>query len=438
MIISVDRRFVASWDPVRLSMENNQSEPTKSGKVGPPEKSSIENYHEGDIKSYEREKRENQIKESEERFRLLVESAPYAIVLTDDEGGIRLINRQTEALFGYERNELIGKPIETLLPTRFRPNHFGYRNSFYHDPQTRPMGVGRDLYGLHKDGYEIPVEIGLTPLRSQDKVMVLSTIVDITERKKNEEKLLLKNEELARYNEELKARTSQLIQSEKMSALGTLIAGVAHELNNPITGILNYAQYCKKNVAPDSKLIEVLDDLVFETKRCAEIVKNLLTYSYFTSVGEQSPTTETANVKEIIKRVCSLFAHLLNDIQLNLDIESDLPEFHIQANKLQQVISNIIKNAIDAMENSSQKEIYIKAYKDSGECHLIIDDTGKGISTPDLSKIFDPFYTTKDVGKGTGLGLSVSRSIIEEYNGKISLESEVGKGTRFHIKFPTN
>jgi len=300
------------------------------------------------------------------------------------------------------------------------------------------MGVGRDLYGLHKDNYEIPVEIGLTPMRTKDKLMVLSTIVDITERKKNEERLLQKNEELARYNEELKARTSQLIQSEKMSALGTLIAGVAHELNNPITGILNYAQYCKKNSPPDSRLTEVLDDLVSEAKRCAEIVKNLLTYSYYSSGGGESISNETANVNEVIKRVTNLFSYLLKDINLQIDTEVDLPDFHIQANKLQQVISNIVKNSIDAMEDISNKAITIKAYHNHSHCCLTIEDTGQGIEPERLTKIFDPFYTTKDVGKGTGLGLSVSKSIIEEYNGEINVESQVGIGTRFYIKFPVN
>lgn len=424
--------FIIQFDAGMLGSEDLPNE------VSNDEFSRAEKFKGYDSAGYEHAKRDIQIKESEERFRSLVESAPYAIVLTDDTGIIRLINRQTEVLFGYERNELLGKPIETLLPQRFRTNHLHYRNSFYHDPLSRPMGVGRDLYALHKNDYEIPVEIGLTPLRSQDKLMVLSTIVDITERKKNEENLLQKNKELARFNEELKARTSQLIQVEKMSALGTLIAGVAHELNNPITGILNYAQYCRKNVPSDSKVANVLDDLVFEAKRCTEIVSNLLTYSYVTSGGEKASPYEETNVKDIIKRVCALFNHLLYDIKLTLDIQEELPKFRIQANKLQQVVANILKNAIDAMDTRSNKEIMIKAYSDPEKCHLVIEDTGKGISNDDLLKIFDPFYTTKEVGKGTGLGLSVSKSIIEENNGEISLESEVNKGTRFHIAFPLN
>jgi PAS domain S-box-containing protein len=383
----------------------------------------------------ERTAKEIQIRESEERFRSLVESSPNAIVLTDDQGVIRLINRQTENLFGYERNELIGKPIEVLLPERFRKNHVSYRDEFYADPNARPMGVGRDLYAVHKDGHETAVEIGLTPLRSEDMLMVLATVVDITERKKNEENLIQKNAELAKFNEELKSRTAQLIQSEKMSALGTLIAGVAHELNNPITGILNYAQYCKKSLPQEGKVTEVLDDLVFEAKRCAEIVKNLLIYAYFSSDDENS-TGETSRVSEVTKRVSNLFAHLLKSVKVMIEIPEDLPEFRIPMNKLQQVISNIVKNSLDAMENKENKKISIQAFQDSDSCHLIIEDTGVGISKQNLSKIFDPFYTTKEVGKGTGLGLSVCKSIIEEYKGEIYVDSIPDHGTKFHVILP--
>jgi PAS domain S-box-containing protein len=374
------------------------------------------------------------IRESEERFRSLVESSPNAIILTDENGIIRLVNRQTEMLFGYQRYELIGKTIEMLLPGRFRENHVHYRHDFYNDPQTRPMGKCRGLYALDKQGYEIAVEIGLAPLHSGEKLMVLGTIVDITERKKHEESLVQKNAELAKYNEELKARTAQLIQSEKLSALGTLIAGVAHELNNPITGILNYAQYCKKNIPPEGKLAEVLDDLIFEARRCVEIVKNLLTYSFYSQADGKSD--ETSDVAEVIRRVCNLLAHLLKDVKLNINIEKDLPGFHIQANKLQQVVSNIMKNSIDAMENDREKQLDIHAFQDTIHCHLVIEDSGIGILPEQLTKIFDPFYTTKEVGKGTGLGLSVSKSIIEEADGKIYVESVTGKGTTFHMLLP--
>jgi len=265
--------------------------------------------------------------------------------------------------------------------------------------------------------------------------MILSTVVDITERKKNEEKLKAQNVELARFNMELKSRTSQLIQSEKMSALGTLIAGVAHEMNNPITGILNYAQYCKKNMPPNEKLGEVLDDLVSEAKRCADIVNNLLTYSYRTSSLDET-IDEKTNLTLVVNRVAKLFAYLMNDLEFKVEIEETMPTLCINSNKLQQVLSNLIKNAIDSVKDSGTKAIYIRAYYDSSFCYKSVEDTGMGIMKERLSKIFDPFYTTKEVGQGSGLGLSVSKSIIEEIKGEISVESELNKGTRFLVRLP--
>lgn len=374
----------------------------------------------------------DQIKESEERFKSLVESSPNAIILTDSTGSIRLVNRQTELIFGYMRNELIGKKIEILLPERYHGNHVSYRDNFYHQPETRPMGVGRDLFAAHKNGNEIPVEIGLTPLKMKDSLMVLATVVDITDRKRNEKSLMDKNAELGRYNKELKERTAQLIQSEKMSALGILVAGVAHELNNPLTGILNYAQYCRKNVDPDGKVAEVLDDLVLEAKRCTEIVKDLLTYSYV-PIGVDEARAETSDISEVLKRVRNLFAHSLHNIDMQIDIDANLPFFIIPFNKLQQVLANLIKNSIDALEECIIKEIRITSvHKEDGN-HIIFEDSGIGISKENINKIFDPFYTTKEVGKGTGLGLYVCKSIIREYNGSITLSSEINRGTRFHI-----
>lgn len=381
------------------------------------------------------QQKESRIRESEERFKWLVESSPNAIVLTDDLGTVRLVNRQTEQLFGYERNELIGKPMEILMPERYRKNHVNYRRGYYNDPQARPMGTGRDLFGLHKIGNEIPIEIGLTPLRMQEKLMVLATIVDITERKKNEERFLQKNLELAKFNEELKSRTAQLIQSEKMSALGTLVAGVAHELNNPLTGILNYTQYCKKNIEPGSKISTILDDVIYETKRCEEIVKNLLHYSYSHETKERE-IIDISMLKQVIQRVSTLFSHDFKNIRLNLFIDNNFSGFRFEKNKLQQIISNMVKNSIDAMESSRVKEINIRAFNDNSHCHLVVEDTGSGIDEENITRIFDPFYTTKEVGKGTGLGLTVIKGIVEEGNGEIKVVSKKNEGTQFHLKFP--
>jgi len=377
----------------------------------------------------------SQLKESEERFRMLAESSPNAILLTDDHNQIKMINHQAEMLLGYDRSELVGSSIDVLIPSRFRNKHKKHSKMYFNDPQARIMGHGRDLSALHKSGNEIPVEIGLTPLFSQGQLIVLITIVDITERKKHEERLRQQNEELLRSSYELEKRTSQLIQSEKMSALGTLVAGVAHELNNPLTGILHYSQYLKKNRVDDQKYNEIIDDIILEAKRCEEIVKNLLQYAYPHEDSRKNRINEDA-LREILEGTCQLFILKNNEIKFLVSIDHHFQDFYFNINKLKQITANLIKNAVDAVETCPKKEIMIRVSSNKHQCNMVIEDTGIGIDQENLHRIFDPFYTTKEVGKGTGLGLSITRKIIEDDGGSINLSSQVGKGTTIHLIFP--
>ena len=172
---------------------------------------------------------------AEQRFRLVVEAAPNAMVMVDRAGEIVMVNAQAERVFGYSRTELLGQPVEMLVPQRFRGHHPGLREAFFADPLARPMGAGRDLFGLRKDGSEFPVEIGLNPIETEEGTMVLSAIVDITERKTAEAALRESQSRL----QELHA---ELLHVSRLSAMGQMAAMVAHELNQPLTAISNYME----------------------------------------------------------------------------------------------------------------------------------------------------------------------------------------------------
>ena len=290
-------------------------------------------------------------------------------------------------------------------------------------------------------GKSVPVLKNVTSVLFKGRRHLLESFVDISRLKKTESELKRARDNLEKRVEErtkaLKESQAQLIQAEKLGALGTLTAGIAHELNNPMMGMLNFAQYSKKHVDKESKVYSVLDDMERETKRCIDIVKNLQTFSRMKSEAED--VTERIACEEIIIRVRKLLSYrLLKDgVSFNVTTAPDCPDVSVDVGNIQQVFLNLISNAVDAVKDAPNRNIDVQIDRDSSE-HVIVRvaDTGCGIPKDIQEKIFDPFYTTKGVGKGTGLGLSVSRGIVEKAGGSIAFCSETGKGTVFTVRLP--
>lgn len=236
----------------------------------------------------------------------------------------------------------------------------------------------------------------------------------------------------------LQDQSVQLIQTEKLGTIGTLAAGIAHELNNPIMGMLNYVQYCLKHTAADNKIHPVLLDTEKEIRRCIDIVNNLLTFSYLGKDDEESK--EKANPAAIIERVLKLLSYKIskNHVSVIKKYAENIPDIPVNENKIQQVFLNLVNNALDALKDRDKKEITIEIDTVRNSLRVTVADTGCGIQPENLGKIFDPFFTTKDVGKGTGLGLSVVYSIIQEHGGEITCESEPGQGASFKMFLPKN
>ncbi len=259
---------------------------------------------------------------------------------------------------------------------------------------------------------------------------------EITERKQAEKVLRRTYEDLEIAHRQLEDSQAQLIQTEKMSALGTLVAGTAHELNNPITGILNFAAHCKKHTSEQDQLYTVLQDIEHEAKRCAEIVRNLLTFSR--AEQDDDKAYQKGNLAEILGRVLKLLSYRIEKqgISVTWHIDDDTPEIFMNSNNIQQLNLNLTTNAFDALEESEKKEFNVDIHREGEFVRMTITDTGCGIAAESLGSIFDPFFSTKPTGQGTGLGLSVSQGIVKVYRGKISCESELGEGTKFTILLP--
>lgn len=255
-------------------------------------------------------------------------------------------------------------------------------------------------------------------------------------------------EKIIERTQQLEEAQAQLVQSEKLSAIGQLAAGVAHELNNPLGGILGYAQFTleklRKNVPDKTTLKEVqsyiryVGDIEVQARRCKTIVQNLLRFSRSSRVTE----FEEVNVNKVIQETVQFIEHQLKISQLTIDVhlKEDLPVIVGNAGQLQQVFTNLLINAMHASEPDTTLTVTTRFSPALGEfggaIELDFADEGKGIPEENLNKIFEPFFTTKDVGKGTGLGLSVSYGIIKEHGGEISVKSTVGKGTTFTIVLP--
>lgn len=259
--------------------------------------------------------------------------------------------------------------------------------------------------------------------------------------KKSREELTIeieqKNTELNAMLEQLKT-SSSLIQTEKMRALGIMTAGVAHELNNPMMGILNFVQYCIKKIPPDNKCNSVLIDAEKEVKRCIDIVRNLLTFSRMEKEGDEIaiPT----NVDELITRVISVLTYKIRKEHANIIkiVPDELPLIKLKPHKFQQVLLNFIGNAIDAVTEREIRNVTIEALIVDDNFILDIRDTGCGIPDRLKNKILEPFFTTKTTDKGTGLGLPVSKSIIEDHGGTLVIESAEGLGSSFKSIIPLN
>jgi len=340
-------------------------------------------------------------------------------------GKITDVNAETETITGLTREELVGADFSGCFsrPERARE---GLQKAL-------KEGVVRDypLELRHVDGHVTPVMVNASAYRDEaGKVQgVFVAARDIAEQRNLEQKL-------KQLTDTLKGSEAQLVQTDRMSAVGAMTADIARELNNPMMSILNFVRYCLKYTAQDDRRYPVLQDAERETQRCTGIVQDLLSFSTMAQEGEED--YEQVSCTLICNRVLELLAYRAEKEKASIKpyTVKGTPRIWMKPNSIQQVIFNLISNALDSVEKTREKEIVADIRRKGGFVQLTISDTGCGIAPEHLEKIFDSFYTTKPVGKGTGLGLSIGRSIVESHGGKILCESEVGKGTTFKVLLP--
>jgi two-component system cell cycle sensor histidine kinase/response regulator CckA len=374
---------------------------------------------------------ENSLAQSERRFRAVLEGSPNAVIAIDVTGRINYANLKVESTFGYTRAELLGQPVELLLPERVAGRHVGHRDGFTAHPVARPMGIGLDLAGRRKDGTEFPVEIGLSPVETADGLQVFATVVDITARKDAE---------------------SELLHSQKLESIGRLAGGIAHDFNNMLFAIHGYAELLSQDLAPgardhldpDQALLSV-NAISHAAERAAGLTAQLLAFS-----RQQVVMLRVLDINIAVDAIEPMVRPLIGEnVRLVLKLDPEIGHVRADAGQIDQIVVNLVVNARDAMPDGGQVTIetanvviderYASEHLDvSPGPHVLlaVTDTGAGMDRAAREHIFEPFFTTKEVGKGTGLGLATIYGIVRQAGGHIRLDSEPGAGSAFKLYFP--
>jgi len=386
------------------------------------EKGEVVGYQGINLDISERKRIENQLREANEFFMNLIESSVDGIIASDMKGNIFIFNKGAEALTGYKAEEVIGKlhitkiyreGVAKEIMKKLRSQEYGGVGKF----------IPTQMNAVNKFGEEIPMQLSAALIYngSGQEIASVGIFTDLRPRLNMEKKL--------------QETHLQLVSSEKMASLGKLAAGIAHEINNPLGGILIYSSLMIEDLPDEDPRRGDLVRIVQEAGRCKEIVKSLLEFA-----RQTEPKMEPTDVNRAISDGLFFLVNqaLFHNIDIVKKLDSFLPFVQGNAGQLKQVFMNIIVNAAEAMHGNGTLTITTFRPPDGKTVFVEFADTGEGIPAENLTRIFDPFFTTKEVGKGTGLGLATSYGIVEDHGGKISVKSQVGEGTTFTIELPVH
>ena len=355
-------------------------------------------------------------RDGEGKYRTLFEDARDGIELVDREGVIIDCNQHACRLLGYSREEMLGKNIREVVVAEQR-EFLEQRMAQIHEKGYMPPF---ESLNLRKDGSPIPVEVSATTIELQGEMYVIEFIRDITERKETEE--------------ELKRTQIQLLHSEKLASLGTLVAGVAHEVLNPLNILSMQLQLLKRGSKIDH-IENPLEVMSGQIKRITAITQNLLQFS-----RQREPELQHLDLEAILDSLIELvgYQYNLESVEVQREYSQDLPLVSGDKDQLTQVFLNLLKNAKDAMPGGGRICLRTNAFtrNETDWVPVFVEDTGSGIPKDKVNQIFDPFFTMKAEGRGTGLGLAVSYGIIKNHGGEIRVNSTEGKGTTFLVEFP--
>ncbi len=389
----------------------------------------------------DRERQARELAASAHRASLLFDASPDAIFEVDDGGHILLANAEAERMFQRSREEWFGLRVEALVPERFRGKHLGLRANYTAHPVKRPMGAGIDLYAVRKDGSEFAVDIKLSPVAGR----VMCVVRDVSERRDAEEKIRMLNRnlerrslELASANEELSLQNREVERANRLKS--EFLASMSHELRTPLNTILGFSELLSEESAGslNDKQKRFVTHIHRDAHHLLELINDILDLSKI-EAGRLELHLENflmaVPAAEVLTSIRPLAA--TKGVSLDSDLDTELM-LHADRVRFKEILYNLLSNAIKFTPQDGR--VWIESSLEGESIHIVVGDTGIGIAAGDQKEIFESFRqasaTTKGVREGTGLGLAITQRLVEQHGGKIWVESELGKGSRFHVSFP--
>lgn len=363
--------------------------------------------------------------EREALLRAIIETSPDGLITIDEHGIIQSFNPAAERMFGYAAEEVIGHNVAYLMPSPHREQHDAYIARYLRTGEKRIIGIGREVLGQRKDGGVFPIELAVGEVRTQGRRIFAGFVSDVSARQRAEERM-----------RELQA---ELVHVSRLSAMGEMASALAHELNQPLTAIMNYAQAARRmaEVAKDERgaaLATLLEKTSQQASRAGQIIQRL---RQFIAKGETERTREDVNAVVEEAATLALIGAASKGIAVRRHFAPDLPPVLIDKIQIHQVITNLLRNSVDALADVERREIVIRTGS-AGADHveIAVADTGPGLDPEVAAKLFQPFVTTKP--GGMGIGLSICRSIVEAHGGRLAAGEDPGGGAVFAVTLPAS
>ncbi len=349
----------------------------------------------------------------------VLQAAPNGLAVVDADGRILYVNRTMADMFRYDPGDMTGMTVENLIPDRFRDRHVSYRRDFMNEPEAREMGRGRDLFGLTSDNREFPVEVGLSPFRLHDRLLVLASVIDITLRKKAENSVRIHARRMEALNDQLAAYTS----------------AISHDLRAPLRAIRNYVDFLREDIAADlpPQQRQYLDALHTAVREADQMILDLLKLGRLSTRDLPSGDVDLAELFDEIRRNPALPENA------RIITPSDWPQIEAPRVLLLHIFQNLVTNALK-FNSSTPKQVEI-AWRTVPDGHIQfqVTDNGIGIDPRFYDRVFDPFERlhNPEEYEGTGIGLSLVKKAVTVLDGDVTLDSQPGKGTTFYVTLPS-